>query len=151
MNPVHIHLMINHVPVLGTVFGCLLMIYSLLRNKEELRRLALGIFLIVAIITPVVFFTGDGSEETLKNVAGISKDAVKSHDEAAEIAFAAMEVLGGIAGLQLLLYAFPGTARLRLKAAIITAFLSAFAFGWVAYTANLGGKIRHGSELGHSD
>jgi hypothetical protein len=150
MNPIHIHLMTNHVPVLGTIFGCLLIIYSLIRNKEELRRLALGVFLIVALITPVVFFSGDKSQDALQKVVGISKESIKSHDEAAEISFACMELLGAFAFLQLLLYFFPSTAKLRSKAAIFTAILSAFAFAWVAYTANLGGKIQHGKELNPS-
>jgi hypothetical protein len=148
MNPVHVHLMINHVSVLGTAFACILLIYSLFRGKEDIRTVALGIFVIVALITPVVTFSGDKSEDRVEKISGVTESAIKAHDEAAEVAFAAMVGLGVLALAQLILYKFAAFPKLRDKAAIATIFLSALAFAWVAYTANLGGKIRHADELG---
>ena len=43
MNWAHMHLLINHIPVLGMVFGTLLLAYGLVKKNEEIKRVSLGI------------------------------------------------------------------------------------------------------------
>ena len=44
MNWAHVHLMLSHLPVVGTIFGVLLLLLALLRKSEELKRVSLGVF-----------------------------------------------------------------------------------------------------------
>lgn len=147
MSPVHLHLLLNHVSVLGTAFACLILIYGLLRGKEEVRKVALGILVIVALITPVVFFSGENSEEVVEHISGIKETSIEAHEEAAEGAYVTIEILGVLALAQLILYKFPALSKLRDRAALATVSLAVVAFLWVAYAGYLGGKIRHGEEL----
>ena len=62
MNATHLHLMLNHIPVLGTVFGLGLLVFALWRKSEELKKAALGIFLIVALLAVPVYLTGEPAE-----------------------------------------------------------------------------------------
>jgi hypothetical protein len=42
MNPAHLHLMLNHIPVLGTAFCMALVGWALIQKSEELKRVSLG-------------------------------------------------------------------------------------------------------------
>lgn len=42
MNWAHVHLSLNHLPVVGTFFGVLLLLLALLRKSEELKRVSQG-------------------------------------------------------------------------------------------------------------
>jgi len=44
MSAVHLHLLLDHLPVVGTVLAILLLAYALLRRSPELTRVSLGIF-----------------------------------------------------------------------------------------------------------
>lgn len=50
MNWAHVHLLLNHVPVLGTIFGLALLGYALMRRNDGLTRVALGVFVVVALL-----------------------------------------------------------------------------------------------------
>jgi hypothetical protein len=147
MNPIHVHLLLNHIPVLGTLFGCILLLYALLRRNSDYSNVALGVFVILALITPIVFFSGDKSVDRVEKISGVLEKAIDAHDEAAEGAFAAIEGLGVLSLLQLLLGFIPSLQKQKSKLAWLTALGAALAFGWVAYAANLGGQIRHAEEL----
>ena len=38
MNPAHLHLMLNHIPVLGTAFGLGLLVFAIWRKGASIRR-----------------------------------------------------------------------------------------------------------------
>jgi len=148
MTPVHLHLLLNHIPVLGTTFAAALLSYAFIFNKEEVRKAALAAFVLVALMTPVVFFSGDNSVDTVKKLSNVTDAAIDAHDDAAEIAFAAMVGLGLLALAQLILYRYSISEKLKKRAAFITVIFAIIALVWTAHTANLGGKIRHAEELG---
>ena len=53
MNPAHLHLMLNHIPVLGTAFCMALVGWALILKSEELKRVSLGAFVIVALLRQI--------------------------------------------------------------------------------------------------
>jgi len=63
MNWAHIHLSLNHLPVVGIIFGVLLLLLALLRKSEELKRVSLGVFVLTALIALPVYFTGEPAEK----------------------------------------------------------------------------------------
>ena len=87
MNATHFHLILNHIPVLGTAFGLGLLIFGLLRTSDEIKKAALGIFVIVAIATIPVYFTGEPAEEGVESLPGVSKAFMERHEEAAGLGF----------------------------------------------------------------
>ena len=55
MNWAHVHLLINHIPVLGTLFGTLLLVFGIVKKNEEIKRVSLGIFVIIAVAALPVY------------------------------------------------------------------------------------------------
>lgn len=144
MNWAHLHLMLNHLPVLGTLFGLALLAWALLRRNEALQRAALATFVLTALAAIPVFLTGEPAEEIVEDLAGTAEAAIEAHEEAAVIALIAIEALGATALAALLLFRKRIVPRPLAGAALVFALATA---GWMAQTANLGGRIRH-AELG---
>ena len=145
MNWPHIQLMLNHVPVLGTVFGLALLVWGSWRGNVTLQRAALVTFALAALVAIPVYFTGEPAEDAVERLAGVTDSAIEAHEEAALVSLIAVGILGvlGLAGLVFSRSRFNATiVRSALGIAVLTA-------GLMAWTANLGGRIRH-SELGGS-
>lgn len=141
MNAIHLHLMLNHIPVLGTAFGLGLLILALFRKSEELKKAALGVFVIVALFAVPVYLTGEPAEDVAKPLPGVSKPLIEQHEEAAVVAFTGIVVLGVAALAGLIVF-----RRGKLVPAwfgFVMIIASLFASGLMAWTANLGGQIRH--------
>jgi hypothetical protein len=140
MNAAHIHLMMTHVPLIGTFAGLGLLAFGLARKSQELKKAALGILVIAALIAVPVYLTGEPAEDLLEAVTGVSHASIERHEEAATIAFATLVALGAIALVGLIWrrkQAIPGWfLSLALAGSIVSA-------GMMAWTANLGGKVRH--------
>lgn len=140
MNWAHIHLMLNHVPVLGTVFGLALLAWGVVRRDARLQRAALVTFVLAAIAAIPVYLTGEPSEDVVERLAGTANTAIETHEEAAVIALIGIELLGAIA-VAALFWSRAGRAVTTLtRAAFLVAMVTT---GLMAWTANLGGRIRH--------
>jgi len=140
MNWAHVHLILNHIPVLGTLFGLAILAWALLRRNEALQRVALATFVVVALAAIPVFLTGEPSEELVEDLAGTAEAAIESHEEAAVLALVAVELLGVLALAALLVFRKLGIPRWLVSAALVVAVVTV---GLMAQTATLGGRIRH--------
>ncbi len=98
----HLHLVLNHIPVLGTAFGLGLLAYGIWQRSTELKKTALGVFVLVALMTIPVDLTGEPAEEGVEGLPGVSESIIEQHEEAAGVAFASIGVLGLIALIGLL-------------------------------------------------
>jgi uncharacterized membrane protein len=143
MNPAQIHLMLNHVPVLGLIFATMMVAAALWRRSDELLRAGLMGVVLAALLALPVFFSGEPAEETLEKQPGVTKNAIESHEDFARLAFLGLEVLGAVAALGLVRY-----RRRPMPAAFGALTLGLMVIGSMAltWTAHLGGRIRH-SEL----
>ncbi len=101
MDAAHIHLLLNHIPILGTIFGLLLLCYGTWRHSDEIKKASLGTFVIVALITIVVYLTGDGAAQIVGNLPGVSDAIIRRHDNAATLTFWPIEILGVLSLLSL--------------------------------------------------
>ena len=141
MNPSHLHLMLNHIPVVGMPFGLALVSLAFLRKSEELKRISLGFITIIALLAIPVYLTGEPAEELVENLPGVSKSSIEQHEEAAQVAFAGVLVVGVVA-LGGLIF----SRRRKLVPnwlSVIVLVLSLIVFALMARTANLGGLIQH--------
>ena len=140
MSTVHLHLLLNHVPVIGTIVGLFLLAWAVFRRDQGLARATLGLFAILAVVALAAFLTGEPAEEAVEGLAGVTEGSIERHEEAALLATIALGVLGA-ASLGALVWfrrrALPGRVlALMLVLALVPA-------GAMAWTANLGGQIRH--------
>ena len=141
MNWAHIHLMINHFPVIGVIFGFLLLVAAMAKKSEELKKVSLGIFIIMALIAIPVYLTGEPAEEMVEDLAGVSESIIEQHEEMALISLIAVILLGVTATVGL--FFFRHSVTIPGWFVVIILILSIIAGGLIGKTANLGGQIRH--------
>lgn len=140
MNIVHLHLLLNHVPVIGAVFAVLLLALALLRNSSELAKSAFVVFTVLGVIAVVVFLTGGPAEETVDKLPGFSESITERHEDIALVATILMAALGALTLLALWVY----RRRAMPRGIAVTGLIVAIGVsGVMGYTANLGGQIRH--------
>jgi hypothetical protein len=140
MSTVHLHLLLNHVPVIGTFIVSFVLLAAFARRNNAIGKLGLVMLVGVALVTVAVYFTGEPAEEAVEDLAGVSESLIHAHEEAAEAAFIATSV-AGVAALGLLYwYSRRTLSRWAVGASLTLALTVA---GLMAWTANVGGQIRH--------
>ncbi len=141
MNWPHVHLMINHIPVIGVPGAILLLVYSLVRRSEEVKMVSFGLFVLIALMTLAVYFTGGAAAKAVENLPGVTEASIGRHEEMADVALVLIEVLGVVALAGLFLQRRLGhIPKLAVTLLLVLSLISAAVAG---LTANLGGEIRH--------
>ncbi|MBK6629271.1 MAG: hypothetical protein IPJ87_03925 [Flavobacteriales bacterium] len=141
MNQTHIHLLITHLPIFGSILGGLVLAHGLWTKSNQTKIAAYNIFIISAIGAGIAYLTGEAAEETVENIQGIAKDMIDEHEDFAVFALVSLIILGvsSIGGLFLTLR----KSALTRMTAIVILFISLISFGLIARTGYLGGQIRH--------
>jgi len=140
MNPVHVHLLLNHIPVVGLWLGIVLYLIALAR-KPEWRSLSLGVFVMMAVLTIPAYLSGEPAEEAIRGLSGVSEATIEEHEEAARPALLAMLALGAVALAGL--FRFRHAERWSRGYGWLVLGLALLAGGLIGRTANLGAHIRH--------
>ena len=146
MSIVHLHLLLNHVPVIGMAFVLLILGVAIWRRNDGMGRLGLTILVGLAAITAVVFLTGEPAEEAVEGVVGVSESMIHPHEEAAEASLIVTGIAGALALVALAVYRRRTLPRWLTGTAFAATLATSTMLGW---TANLGGQIRH-TEIGGS-
>jgi uncharacterized membrane protein len=141
MSQVHLHLLITHLPVFGSILGALVLGYGLWAKSSPTKNAAYFLFIISAIGTAIAYLTGEGAEEATEKISGVSENMIKLHEDSAMYALVSLVVLGLVAVFALAATRFK--TNLIQSTATITLVLSLMSFGLVARTGYLGGQIRH--------
>ena len=144
MNPAHLHLLLNHVPVLGAFGLLLLFTIAFLRRDSSLGRLTLVLSVAVAAASVAVFLSGEPAEELVEDLAGVAESAIEPHEEFARVATIASGICGAAALMTLIAFRRRERPRWITGSALVGALAVSGLMGW---TANLGGQIRH-AEIG---
>lgn len=141
MTTAHWHLVLNHIPLLGLLFGGGLLTYGLWRGQNTVQQASLGLLAMAGLSIIAVYLTGEPAEEMVEGLAGVSHDAIEAHEEVGWIALAS-GITTGVAALGALLY---GRIRGRLArwTVLLTLLVALASIGVIGYAANLGGKISH--------
>jgi len=67
MNLAHLHLVLNHFPIIGTVIGLGLFIVSFAGKNDDLKRASLMVLAAVALLTVPTFFSGVGAQRAIRS------------------------------------------------------------------------------------
>ncbi|HYV97237.1 MAG TPA: hypothetical protein VE967_07300 [Gemmatimonadaceae bacterium] len=140
MNAAHIHLIVNHVPVIGIVVALFPLAAGYVRRSDETIRVSLALLVLLGLSAVVAYLTGDPAEDVVKKLPDFSKELVDAHDDAAGFALGAMIAVG--TGALAALIAFRRSVLPRWVAVAALAG-TLFAASILARTAWLGGQIRH--------
>jgi len=141
MNGAHLHLIFNHVPVVGALAVLPLLVWATYKQSVELFRVALAIFVAIAVAALVVYLTGEPAEEVVGHLPGVDMPNIEAHEEAAFVSLGLAGTLGilGLFGLWQL-RAVATVPRTLTVGSLAGALIVAISMAW---TANLGGLIRH--------
>ncbi len=141
MDSTHLHLILNHFPIVGTLIGVGIMAYGYFTQSDATKKAALWTWVAMAAVAIPVFLTGEPAEESVEGLAGVSEAIIEAHEEAAELAIWVMEALG-LLSLVTLFLGFKNEKTKQMLTGVAFA-VSLATFGLMAYTGYLGGQIRH--------
>ena len=140
MNPAHVHLIINHVPVVGLAFALALLAWGAVRSNQALIKAALVSLVALALVAIPVYLTGEPAEKAVKGLPGVGYGFIEQHDDAATAALVGVLVAGGAGLIGLWAYRARPVAAWFSSSMLLLCLIAA---GLMAWTANLGGQIRH--------
>ncbi len=140
MNQAHLHMVLNHFPIIGLMFGIGVLIYGIIKKHTILVNTAYVIFIICMIMGKATMMTGEGAEEIAEEL-GISHDLIHEHEEMAETFMKLLYVLGilSVAGLVV-------NSKKHAKAFILSLIILILAISTSILSikvGNSGGEIRH--------
>lgn len=138
MNASQIHLALTHVPVILSLIGLTILIIALIRKNETLTKTSFYIFLAAGLFALPVYFTGEGAEEIVEDLPGVSEGIISRHEQFASISLTIILICAVAALATLVLY--KSFVRIMKYAVLLFAFGAAIT---LAQTAHLGGQIRH--------
>ena len=141
MDATHLHLMLTHFPIVGTVIAIAILAYGLFSSNDQIKKVALFTFIAMAILTIPVFLTGEDAEETVEHIAGVSEQIIEQHEELAEKAIWLMGLLAAFSVASL--FAIIKKLSSAKVLSIITLVISLVTFAVFAKVGNLGVQIRH--------
>ncbi len=141
MNGAQLHLVVNHLPIIFPIVGLIVMITGLISKSKAVKRTAFMIFIFGSLASIVAMTTGEGAEEIVEKINGVTENYIENHEETAETFAILSYVLGGISLLGL-------WASFKQKT-----FSNIFAIGTLTFafvvlffgkqTGTTGGEIRH--------
>ena len=141
MDATHLHLLTNHIPILLTFLSVAMLIWAVISKNSEHYKIAFIGFIIAALAMFVVFESGEDAEETVEEIAKVTHDSIEEHEEAADISWW-LTMLVGVGGVIGLYMNKKKTKGFQTFVWVLLAFALLNA-GYLAYTGNLGGHIRH--------
>lgn len=168
MDTAYLHLITNHIPIIGIPFALVLLIAGIWLKSDEIKAFGLLAFAILGVLTLGVYLLGQGGEDFVEDLAGVSHDAIEDHEKMGLISLISVGITAILSLSGLIFY--KGFSLLRRKekdesiasgetageevevkrnsifpkwlifAVLLLALLST---GILGYTGKLGGKIRH--------
>lgn len=141
MNLAHIHIVLNHVPSLGSIVALTLLAASIYTKNEGLKKFSfLGLVLIAMAVLPT-YITGAESQRVVRNLPAVSRAMIQLHQNAAMVTLLAMTFTGTLAWFGL--WEIRRFTRAGALTTIGTLLLASFTCVSILYTASIGGKISH--------
>lgn len=141
MSPAHIHLLITHLPIFGSLIGSLVLAYAIIIKSNDTKIAAYGVLVLSTFGAGIAYLTGEGAEEVVEEIPGVVESTIKAHENFALIALIGLLILGLLSVIGLI--AIVNKSTYAPKIAIVVLIAAITSFGLVAITGYLGGKIRH--------
>lgn len=140
MNDAHLHLLVNHFPIITPILGLIILITGFIFRSEVTKRIAYFLFVIGAITTLPSFSSGEGAEEVLEHM-GVNHRLIHEHEEVAETFALLSYILGALSLLSLV------ASWKKMKMAAISGYAVMLLALLVIYmgrqTGTTGGEIKH--------
>lgn len=141
MNSAHFHLVVNHLPIIFPIAGLIVLAIGIGFKTEMVKRTAYFLFTIGAVSAAMAMNSGEGAEEVVEELSGVSHRLIHEHEEKAE-SMAILSYLLGLASLLALWASWKGKSFSGLLSYAVLA-LSLVTIFLGKQTGTSGGEIRH--------
>jgi uncharacterized membrane protein len=94
MNDAHLHMVVNHFPIIGTILAIGILTAGLLNKNQSIINTAYVLFIIGAVFGILSMNTGEGAEELVEDMPGIGWKIIHDHEELAEKMALLLDILG---------------------------------------------------------
>lgn len=145
MDQVHIHLLITHLPIFGSILGGLVLAHGIWTKSDQTKIAAYNVLIISTIGAVIAFLTGEGAEEAVEDIPGVATNMIEQHEDFALFALVGLIAVGVVSMVGL--YVTIRKSSLDNTISILALVVALISFGLVARTGYLGGQIRH-TEIG---
>ena len=140
MSSVQMHLALTHVPVILSLVGLVMLVVAYFIKNETLTKTSYVLIIFAGLAALPVYFTGEGTEEVVEKLPGVSESNIESHEEVAKLAMISISMAGVAALAALLVYKRKAIANVFKLAVLLLAIASGVL---MIQTAHQGGSIRH--------
>lgn len=141
MNDAHLHLVVNHFPIIVTFLGLGILVVGMFLKNNSVKNTAYVLFVVAALFALASMATGEGAEELVEDMPGIGKKIIHKHEELAE-KLALLLYATGLFSL-LSLYTSIKKNKFAKKLSYVTLVLALAASFLATRVGNSGGEIRH--------
>lgn len=141
MNGAHIHLVTNHIPVLGALASTAFVFWAGRKKDISLIKFSYQFIFLIGLLSLPAFFSGEPAEEVIEHLPGITESMIEAHEDFAKFALIATEVLAALAIYGLFLSRKNSESAIQFWKVIF--IFSLINVALMMRTANLGGEIRH--------
>lgn len=141
MNDAHLHMVVNHFPIIGTILGLGILIGGLVFKNNSIKNTAYSLFIVSALFALASMNTGEGAEEIAEKLPSVTDQIIHEHEEAAEKLAVVLYFLGAISIVGLYL-----NIKKNAKANIVSFLavtIAAVGVFLAQQTGTTGGEIRH--------
>lgn len=142
MNEAHLHLAINHFPIILPLVGLLLLLAGGVLKSSILKQTAYIFYILAALFAVAAYSSGEAAEHFIEDLPGIEEKYMEIHEETAETFAQIMYLLGGISLLGL--WACIKRKPFAKWVGYLTIILTIVALFYAKETGTTGGEIMHG-------
>jgi len=141
MNDAHLHLLVNHFPIIGTIFGLGILIAGIVLKNNAVKNVSYTLFIIASIFAAISMSTGEGAEELVEDMPSVGKQIIHEHEELAEKLAVVLYILGAVS-----LFGLYTNIKNHSKAKLTSFLVLVIAVVGVVLAKSVGtsgGEIRH--------
>lgn len=141
MNDAHLHMVFNHFPIIGTIFGLGILITGIATKNNTIKNVSYVLFIVAAITAFISMSTGEGAEELVEDMPSVGKQIIHEHEEIAEKFALVLYLLGAVSILGLYT-----NIKNHSKAKLVSLIIAVIAIAGIVlgkFVGTSGGEIRH--------
>jgi len=141
MNDAHLHMVVNHFPIIGTIFGLGILITGIVLKNKTVKTVAYVIFIIAALFGAFSMGTGEGAEELVEDMPSVGKQIIHEHEELAETFALLLYIIGAFSILSI--YFSIKKIVFEKYTSLLVVAIALIAVYFAKQVGTSGGEIRH--------
>jgi hypothetical protein len=140
MSPTHLHIMFNHLPIVGSWIAVALLVWGLLKRSRDLAQAGLILTVVCGVGGYGARWTGHRAEHQVEDLPWAQRELIHEHEEAADKTFIILGLAAVAAMVAMARMRGGRAARAELGVTLGLLFFGAMCAAWAGLE---GGKIRH--------